>query len=75
MWITNCGNLRMRGFGVISTTIPSLAPNKWKKKKTPTDVRVCEAGMPRPSGQMHPQQVDNPALAHLSVDNNLQLLR
>ena len=28
-----------------------------------------------PSGQMDPQQVDNPALAHLSVDNNLQSLR
>lgn len=28
MWITNYGNLRMRGFGVIATAIPSLAPNK-----------------------------------------------
>ena len=28
-----------------------------------------------PSGQMDPQQVDNPASAHLSVDNNLQSLR
>lgn len=28
---------------------------------------LCEAGM-YPLGQIHPQQVDNPALAHLSVD-------
>lgn len=29
---------------------------------------LCEAGMVYPLGQIHPQQVDNPALAHLSVD-------
>lgn len=29
---------------------------------------LCEAGMLYPLGQIHPQQVDNPALAHLSVD-------
>lgn len=29
---------------------------------------LCEAAMLYPMGQKHPQQVDNPALAHLSVD-------
>lgn len=68
--ITDHSNLRMRGFGVIST-IPSWG---WKKK-IPADVRACDFGTLHPLGQMHPQQVDNPALAHLSADNNLRSLR
>lgn len=36
---------------------------------------ACDFGTLHPLGQMHPQQVDNPALAHLSVDNNLRSLR
>lgn len=72
MCITNHGNLWMSGFGVI---LLLSYPYIQTSEKTPTDVRTCEAGMLRPSGQMHPQQVDNPALAHLSVDNNLQSLR
>lgn len=71
-----CGSLNMLIWGwevLVSCQPPS--PNKLKKKKTPTDVKACEAGMVHPSGQMHPQQVDNPALTHLSVDSNLHSLR
>lgn len=52
----------MRGFGFSSTFISSSA------LKPPTEVMLCEAGMLHLLGQIHPQQVDNPALAHLSVD-------
>lgn len=54
-----------------------LLSHPWPQtsEKTPTDVMACEGGMLCLLGQMHPQQVDNPALAHLSVDNNLQSLR
>lgn len=74
MCVSNHGNLRIRDFGVIST-IPSWALNQPGTAEGNADVRACDFGTLRPLGQMHPQQVDNPALAHLSVDNNLCSLR
>lgn len=61
LWIGSHGNLRMR---VVSPLLLILS----LALKTPIDVMLCEADMLYPLGQIHPQQVDNPALKHLSVD-------